>query len=341
MELDLNHLVLTFALGSAALLLLRSLLDAVGWDPMRALTHARVYRRGRNAAPPVLFSATAIAVAVAFGVVLENVAKKETWRLPLSAACRFALVTPLLSDMDLRRQALLACRSEGGRVEYLPSPILAEVLAKHPAGAEAEMSRQRLSALLNGQGVTWRLRDATHGPATQNGPTDGQTAKRVDSDPSQKPCYEDFYHATPHAETWPDGIVCVMVAHEPARSRLPLAVNAYYYAAKNEVFLHDTYFQELRLIEDRENFVRAFALLCIAGAGAEGLLLGSLLLLNVLLPAKIRPPLYPRRTAAEWGQALLLLVLLVVGYLLAATAFAEEANEFYIRVFGYYASLAQ
>lgn len=33
--------------------------------------------------------------------------------------------------------------------------------------------------------------------------------------------------------------------------------------------------------------------------------------------------------------------MLSAGYLLAATAYGREANEFYLRVFGYYVSLSQ
>jgi hypothetical protein len=340
MELDLNHLVLTFALGSAALFLARGLFQAIGIEPMGLLTRSARHGRAGNGGPSALFSATTIAVAVALGVVLENVAKHEAWRPTFTAASRLAFLSPLSNEMDLRRKVLLDAVSSRRDGEFYASPLLAEVLAAQPVNAQAKVSRQRLSDLLNGEWVRWELRDMSDKPIIRAVPAAERLPVRNGIDPQPEPCFKDFYRATPNTRTWPDGIGCVMVAKPEARDRLPLAVNAYFYAAKNEVFRHDNYFQELKLIEDRENFVRAFALLCLLCAIAA--LIAAIYLrfrkepAGRLVGTDARAP----RTTGNARSALFFAVALLVGYAVAAGAYSEEANELYIRVFGYYVALS-
>lgn len=336
MDFDLTHLVLTFALGSAALLLALGLLHTLGIEPGQLFIQPR--RRGgrRDDETSILLSATAIAVAVAVGLVLENAAKRASWLARSQTdASGLPILSPLSKDMDLRRSVLLAPVPGGKPGDFYPTPLLQPVLSIKPRGERAEASRKRLEDLLRGNLVTWQLRNAHVDPQSLSG------AKTT-----SEPCYHDFYHTTPRTHVWPDSMVCVMHASPEALSKLPLAVNDYFYSAKNEVFRNDNYFEELRLIEDRENFARAFAMLCLyGGAIAVALLVAQALLMvayrGVVFPGRTRDAQTNARRAVRVRSAACLVGVLLVGYLLSETAYTEEANEFYLRVFGYFVSLSQ
>lgn len=124
---------------------------------------------------------------------------------------------------------------------------------------------------------------------------------------------------------------CIRVSGLDHVKNLQKAVNGIYYAAKNRDYQEGNYFNELRGIENRFDFARSLAFLCLIFTTCY-LLLG---LLCSTLPK--RRLLVEARSKRKVIFVIFLAYLL--GVFLARTSFRSETINYNLRVFGYYASI--
>ena len=113
-------------------------------------------------------------------------------------------------------------------------------------------------------------------------------------------------------------------------------VNEMYYNAKNKVFGHENYHQELSEIQDRISFSRSLALLCFV--------FFSLHCALFLLFAGVAFKNWKTHRISDMDLGRVkplgsLAVVYVLGMCLAAMAYRSESDNFNKRVFGYYISL--
>jgi hypothetical protein len=102
-------------------------------------------------------------------------------------------------------------------------------------------------------------------------------------------------------------------------------INALYYISKNRVFREDTYYSELRGIDERVSFTRAFIFTC----GFFVLVYPIVLVVSYFDPNALKDK---KRLAR-------MLLISILGLFLARTSYRNEQRQFNERVFGYYASL--
>ena len=129
-----------------------------------------------------------------------------------------------------------------------------------------------------------------------------------------------------------DGTLAIHVTGEDSVKALFGAIDGVYYDAKNRVYRQDTYFRELSDIAERINSTRSLTLLCfwfailyaIFGFSAFIAVVGRFLDID----------------KTERRTVFLLCLLFVVGVWFARSAYRSESIAYDIRVFGYYASLA-
>lgn len=110
-------------------------------------------------------------------------------------------------------------------------------------------------------------------------------------------------------------------------------INQMYYDAKNRVYQESTYFTELQEIEKRLNFARSLTFLC----------LGYAIIFLGLLAASYVPSKNEFCIKLNQKQRVIFFILCVytLGTFLAKESFRSETINYNLRVFGYYASLAQ
>jgi hypothetical protein len=134
----------------------------------------------------------------------------------------------------------------------------------------------------------------------------------------------------------PPGAVLVLSRYDAAALRA--AIDRLFYFAKNTVYLHSTYADEMRHIEDRVDFTRSIGVVSFWYIAAT---------LVATLAVIARRQFKRKRSKRRWTLirfhtriGLRIMLVFTVVYVVAVVAYTRETLEYSKRAFGYYSTLA-